>query len=98
MDDAVPVCETDSGSDFSDQTSDENLLGAAGFYLKSGSALSLNDEPVVEILDSSKIVESMNKTITDIADIIGEDLTVTRLLLSHFKWDSQAFTERYACM
>lgn len=91
MDGAVPICETDSGSDFSDQMSDAN---AASLYLNTSSALSLNEEPVVDILDSAKIVEHMSKTVADIAAIIGENYTVTRLLLSHLQWDQQRLIER----
>ena len=91
MDNAVPVCETDSGSDFSDHTSD---MGAASLYLMSSSTQSLNDEGLIEILDSTKVVEKMTNTLTEVASIIGEDLTVTRLLLTHFKWDTEALVER----
>lgn len=91
MDDAVPVCETDSGSDFSDQMSD---MGAASQYLKSCSAQSLNEEHIIDVLDSKKIMAHMTSMISDIAAIIGEDHTVTRLLLSHFHWDKQSLIER----
>ncbi|XP_067947118.1 E3 ubiquitin-protein ligase ariadne-1-like [Watersipora subatra] len=92
MAELVPVSETDSGSDFSDQTSDN---GTVSLYLKSGSAQSLNEEAIVEILDSATIVKNMRKTLSDVADIVGEDLTVTRLLLSHFHWDTQSLLERF---
>lgn len=91
MEGAVPICETDSGSDFSDQASE---LGGLGNYLNSGSTQSLNDESSMEVLDAALIVEYMNESISEMVDIIGEDLTVTRLLLSHFQWDKQALLER----
>lgn len=87
---AVPVCETDSGSDFSDQLSTDGL----GFNLKSHSTQSLNDDNTVEVLNAAQIVEFMNRTIADIASIIEEETTITRLLLSHFHWDKQVLLER----
>lgn len=86
----MEVTETDSGSDFSDHLNSD--LGAAG--LKSWSTQTLNDEVSVEILDAGRIVEVMKETVSEIAEIINEDYTVTRILLAHFRWEKQALLER----
>lgn len=63
--------------------------------LQSCSAATLSEESHIEVLNAVDIVGFMNELISEISGIIGEDATVTRILLSHFKWDKHALLERW---
>lgn len=83
--------DTDSSIELSEKTSD---LGAVALELRTCSTLTLTEELNVEVLNAADIVGFMNEMISEVSAIIDEDTTVTRLLLSFFKWDRHDLLER----
>ncbi|KAL3317007.1 hypothetical protein Ciccas_004344 [Cichlidogyrus casuarinus] len=82
-----------SSSDFSD---DQLSVGSdAGISLNETKLSETNPLPSYEILDSYELISLMNKTIADVAKIINLPNTLLRLLLTHYHWDKDAFTEAY---
>ena len=77
--------DPDISVDETDESSDDEMAG--------GNNSSTFSPPVVEHLSAKNVADLMNKTTSDVREIVLLPTTTLRLLLNFYKWDSHKMLE-----
>lgn len=75
--------------------SDEDDRFDAGDFSNFNKSTKPSDDYAYEILTMDEVVKYMLSTIQETSAILGQPLTVTRILLSYFKWDKEKLLETF---